>query len=139
MRNIERPEVDPSEESVAPVSAGFMKFYGLYWKKDSIYADEKLLPGLPRGWTGQGKFKADFDRDSMWVNFWDQKGVYVLYDDQLVPVYTGQAGLIRKSKGKAEGADGGRCLGGRLKDHKDGKYRNGWRFFSWFGFLHVTN
>jgi hypothetical protein len=75
------------------------------------------------------------DRDTLWLNFWKQKGVYVLYDRDLSPVYTGQAGLTRSnSKGT-----GGKTLGDRLCDHLNGKYRNGWKFFSWFGFLEARN
>lgn len=133
----EKPEadsVDPADESAAPVSAGFMKFYGLYWSKEFILEerDTEILAGLPQGWIGKGKIAKNFDRSAMWVNFWDQRGVYVLYDRDLTPVYTGQAGLVR-AKGKV--SDSGRVLGQRLRDHKHGKYRNGWEFFSWFGFL----
>jgi hypothetical protein len=63
------------------------------------------------------------------MNFWRQKGVYVLYDRDLTPVYAGQAGLERSN------STGGRTIGDRLVDHSLGKYRNGWEFFSWFGFL----
>jgi len=131
-------EVDPSDESAVPSSGGFMKFYGLYWKKEFIFSDSehRILAGLPVGWTGKGNVARNFDRSAMWMNFWDQKGVYVLYDRDLVPVYSGQAGLVRKSKGTG---DGGRTLGERLRDHKVGKYRNGWEFFSWFGFLNAVN
>lgn len=134
-------EVDPSSESDAPSSGGFMKFYGLYWAKkfilekdDTESGKEKIIAGLPTGWSGRGRFASDFDRSAMWVNFWEQKGVYVLYDKDLLPVYTGQAGLTRR------GSDGdGRTLGDRLRDHKHGKYRNGWEYFSWFGFLEAEN
>lgn len=116
-------------ESVSPTSGGFMKFYGLYWKKRFIFSKDEILPGLPERWTGRGT--RNVDRDTLWMNFWGQKGVYVLYDNDLVPVYTGQAGLTRGAK--SSGA--GRTLGQRLRDHAHGKYRNGWEFFSWFGFL----
>ena len=111
-----------------------MKFYGLYWNKEYILDDRELelLPGLPQGWIGKGKIAKNFDRSAMWVNFWNQRGVYVLYDRDLTPVYTGQAGLVRSKKKISES---GRSLGERFRDHKHGKYRNGWDFFSWFGFL----
>ncbi|WP_116131112.1 GIY-YIG nuclease family protein [Tropicimonas sp. IMCC34043] len=126
-------QVDPMEDA-SPSSAGFMKFYGLYWKKEFLYDQKKdeALAGFPDGWTGKGKIAESFDRSIMSVNFWGQKGVYVLYDRDLIPVYTGQAGLIKSS---AKSDNGGKCLGERLRAHKHGKYRNGWSFFSWFGFL----
>lgn len=116
-------------ESVSPTSGGFMKFYGLYWHKKYIFTKDEILPGLPEGWTGRGT--RNVDRDTLWMNFWNQKGVYVLYDSDLVPVYTGQAGLMRGAKSSGNG----RTLGQRLRDHAHGKYRNGWEYFSWFGFL----
>lgn len=60
------------------------------------------------------------------VNFWKQKGVYILYDDNIHPVYAGQAG-------KSNAGDG-EYIGGRLRAHSRGIYRNGWSLFSWFGF-----
>jgi hypothetical protein len=63
------------------------------------------------------------------MNFWGQKGVYILYDANLNPVYAGQAGIARKN------AKDGQAIGDRLYDHNFGLYRNGWELFSWFGFL----
>lgn len=54
----------------------------------------------------------------------------MLYDNDLSPVYSGQAGLSKGTK-----TNGGACLGDRLSQHINGKYRNGWTYFSWFGFL----
>jgi hypothetical protein len=122
-------QVTELNESVSPTSGGFMKFYGLYWQKKFIFSKDEILPGLPEGWTGRGT--RNVDRDTLWMNFWSQKGVYVLYDNDLVPVYTGQAGLTRGGKGSGNG----RTLGQRLREHAYGKYRNGWEYFSWFGFL----
>ncbi|MBQ0748958.1 MAG: hypothetical protein KBT70_02055, partial [Roseovarius sp.] len=49
-------DVDVSEGSKVTGSAGFMRFYGLYWKKEFIFddANTKILAGLPNGWTGSG-------------------------------------------------------------------------------------
>lgn len=140
-------EADPAAESKPPTSGGFLKFYGLYW--DRIFWDRRpdtwieqvergweeraLLPGVPSGWTGRGT--KGLDQNTIWLNFWHQKGVYVLYDEGLVPVYTGQAGLQKGDKNEF----GGRTLGDRLREHAHGKYRNGWRYFSWFGFLSFKN
>lgn len=69
------------------------------------------------------------------MNFWGQKGVYVLYDRDLTPVYAGQAGLVRDKKKSASVGQDGRSLGFRVNEHIRGKYRNAWVYFSWFGFL----
>lgn len=141
----QNPEsLEMPDEDEQPESGGFMKFYGLYWKKviflshcsmqDGGMSGQFLL-GRPSNWTGSGRRAIDFDPDRLWMNFWKQKGVYVLYDEQLVPVYVGQAGLSRK---KSKGSEG-RNLGERLHDHANGKYRNGWMYFSWFGFLEAQH
>lgn len=134
---------DAEMESKQPKSGGFLKFYGLYWdrnfwdrkpgswlEKPALGWEERaLLPGVPVGWTGKGT--KGIDQNTIWLNFWHQKGVYVLYDENLIPVYTGQAGLQKGEKSEL----GGRTIGDRLREHSLGKYRNGWRYFSWFGFL----
>ena len=111
--------------------SGFIKFYGLYWRKDLIDWNARQLLGQPRGWMGKGKVASSYDRRNLQMNFWGQKGVYVLYDDALHPVYAGQAGLTRKDSA------GGQAIGDRLNMHRQGVYRNGWSLFSWFGFLEV--
>jgi hypothetical protein len=111
----------------APKDPGSIRFYGLYWRRDKVnFADAKLL-GQPGGWVGKGKVAgAEVDRQ---MNFWRQKGVYILYSGDLQPVYAGQVGLARANAG------GGRVLGERIGQHATGVYRNGWTLFSWFGFL----
>jgi hypothetical protein len=111
--------------------AGFIKFYGLYWKKSDVGWQDprpKLL-GQPKGWMKKGKVATDADRSRFQMNFWQQKGVYILYDANLNPVYAGQAGLKKTAK------DGSQNIGNRLLHHSRGVYRNGWSLFSWFGFL----
>lgn len=109
---------------------GFIKFYGLYWRKSAVDWSENKLLGQPKGWMGRGKVKTDYDYSQVQMNFWNQKGVYVLYDANLHPVYAGQAG-------RQSGQSPGRTLGSRLSEHSKGIYRNGWELFSWFGFLHT--
>jgi hypothetical protein len=109
-----------------PQNAGFIKFYGLYWHKDNVEWEKGHLNGRPQGWLGQGKIAKDFDHSTIQMNFWKQKGVYILYDSNLQPVYAGQAGISESSP------DG---IGKRLYTHSKGIYRNGWCLFSWFGFL----
>lgn len=130
----------PSEEDISEQvltrevpagDAGFIKFYGLYWRKDLIGWREHQLLGQPAGWLGKGRIAAGFNRQTVQMNFWGQKGVYVLYDDALHPVYAGQAGLTRRDSA------GGLAIGDRLNMHRQGVYRNGWSLFSWFGFMEV--
>ncbi len=109
--------------------AGFIKFYGLYWNKHEVIWNKNLLLGQPSGWMGKGKTAKNFDKLTVQMNFWAQKGVYILYDDNLQPVYAGQAGLTRKNTNE------GQTIGNRLQAHTRGVYRNGWTLFSWFGFL----
>lgn len=127
--------IEPAEKELdregPPKEPGFIKFYGLYWRKSAVSWQYKKLLGQPQGWMGKGKLAKDFDRSTVQMNFWGQKGVYILYDDNLHPVYAGQAGLTRKN------SDGGQCIGDRLSAHSRGIYRNGWSLFSWFGFMHV--
>lgn len=111
--------------------AGFITFYGLYWKKSVVDWRQADLLGRPRGWTGRGRTAKDADPKNIQMNFWKQKGVYILYDNNLSPVYAGQAGLVRKTDGD------GRTIGGRLRWHTYNVYRNGWSLFSWFGFLEL--
>jgi hypothetical protein len=129
------PEEDSSEQvltrEVPAGDAGLIKFYGLYWRKDLIAWHERQLLGQPTVWLGKGRIPRGFDRRTVQMNFWDQKGVYILYDNALHPVYAGQAGLTRKD------STGGQTIGDRLNMHRQGVYRNGWSLFSWFGFMEV--
>jgi hypothetical protein len=59
------------------------------------------------------------------VNFRDQKGIYVLFDETYRIVYVGQAG------GKNQ------CLFGRLKQHRVDMLAERWSRFSWFGTRNV--
>lgn len=141
----ESPSVDA--EARQPKDAGYLKYYGLYWDRKywdrhenawvfdrkREYRHREILPGLPSGWVGRGT--KSLDTNDLWVNFWRQKGVYVLYDEQLIPVYSGQAGLQNSNSSEARG----RFLGNRLAEHAKGKYRNAWRYFSWFGFMELSD
>jgi hypothetical protein len=128
---------DKSADRDEPLKdSGFVKFYGLYWKKDNVdWIKKGELLGQPEGWLGRGNIAKGFDYYKVQMNFWNQKGVYILYDDNLHVVYAGQAGLERKSKKKPSS---GKSIGDRLLYHKEGVYRNAWSLFSWFGFLDTT-
>ena len=107
----------------------FIKFYGLFWRKDAVDWDRRVLLGQPQGWLGKGNKRNNIDIESIQMNFYQQKGVYILYNDALQPVYAGQAGLARRN------STGGQAIGDRLATHSRGVYRNGWSLFSWLGLL----
>jgi hypothetical protein len=58
------------------------------------------------------------------VDFRDQIGVYVLYDENRPPVFVGLAG------GRAR-------LFRRLRHHRNDRLALRWQYFSWFGLLRV--
>lgn len=39
-------------DGVSGSGGGFVKFYGLYWKRDLIYCEHAIIPGIPAGWVG---------------------------------------------------------------------------------------
>lgn len=86
--------------------------FGMYWQRDSVLWNSK--PDL----LGKQQVGADF------VNFTEQKGVYLLYDGRAV-VYVGRS------------ID--RPLGRRLYEHTQDRLRGRWDRFSWFGLLTVTD
>jgi hypothetical protein len=124
-------EMEESRNTVetAPTDGGHIRFYGLFWSRKHVDFTRQFLLGQSTGWVGQGTFAKDADLCRFQMNFWKTKGVYILYDGNLQPVYAGQAGLTRKKKGE------GQSIGDRLNDHFEGTYRHGWRYFSWFSFL----
>ena len=94
-----------------------IKNYGRYWKRESINWG-KQGRGLKGHLKGYDKSSSDP------VDFKDQMGIYVLYDDRLQPIYVGQAKNRR--------------LFTRLKDHDSDGLWNRWAHFSWFGFRGVN-
>ena len=122
-------EIAAENEDSKELSGGLIKYYGLYWSRRRVSWEHEQMLAIPRGKTGSGnRPKQSLDNWNC-INFWGQLGVYILYDSDIYPVYAGQAGVERKNKTK------GNTIGGRLKDHVIGKYRNAWEYFSWFGFL----
>jgi hypothetical protein len=93
-----------------------IKNYGLMWRRDSVFwgaggeGNRGVLEGRHRG------------RD---INFRDQIGVYVLYDEGRRAIYVGQAG-----QGHAR-------LFKRLRSHQRDFLALRWHYFSWFGLLSV--
>ncbi|WP_375565612.1 hypothetical protein [Oceaniradius stylonematis] len=118
-----------SIEENKQISGGFIRYYGLYWDRNFVFWNENQMLAVPIGKTGQGKRPKNAADNWNCINFWGQKGVYILYDAEMYPIYAGQVGIERKN------TKVGNDIGGRLTAHRYGKYRNAWRFFSWFGFL----
>lgn len=92
-----------------------IKNYGLMWRRDSVFWGRPRNPGVLWGRRG-GKT----------VDFREQVGVYVLYDEARRPIYVGQAG-----RGNARLFD-------RLRAHKKDSLVHRWQYFSWFGLLTVN-
>jgi hypothetical protein len=93
--------------------------YGLFWRLDQVYWGKQKDPGMLMG------RRANQARSSA-VNFREQRGIYVLYDDAFRIVYLGQAGGRNKAR-----------LFGRLKVHKRDHLAQRWSRFSWFGICPV--
>ena len=98
--------VDPAEDT-----AGINAF-GLHWDRWKVKwgATPEILGASSEGATP--------------VDFHDQKGVYILYNSALRPVYVGQS------------VD---ALGKRLKAHNINRLKGRWEYFSWFGFRKVND
>jgi hypothetical protein len=92
-----------------------VKNYGLMWRRDSVFwgrgRDKGVLNGRLSGKT---------------IDFRDQIGVYVLYDESRLPVYIGQAG------------QGNARLFNRLRTHRRDALAHRWHYFSWFGLLSIN-
>lgn len=96
--------------------------YGLFWERGAVDWGS-------RGPGGTGTLKGRYARQlrSDEVDFRQQQGVYVLYDDNFRIVYVGQTGA------------GNQRLFVRLRQHKSDHLAQRWSKFSWFGILPVEN
>src|SRR5882757_3090737 len=87
-----------------------IKNYGIMWRRDHIF------------WGGsRQKGSLPGRRSSRVVEFHDQIGVYVLYDEARRPIYVGQAG------------QGNARLFTRLRSHTKDSLAHRWHYVSWFG------
>lgn len=93
-----------------------IKNYGLFWKRKSIHWGKGNNPGHLKG-------RRSLMSDP--VDFREQQGIYVLYDDGFKLVYVGQAGV------------GVNRLFDRLKSHRSDHLAERWSRFSWFGLRRV--
>jgi hypothetical protein len=92
-----------------------IKNYGLMWRRDSVFWGKASKTGSLEG-----------RRSGKVINFRDQIGVYVLYDEARRPVYVGQAG------------NGNAGLFKRLRSHRRDGLALRWQYLSWFGLLTVN-
>ncbi len=95
--------------------------YGLYWQRELVFWGRPRVAGHLMGIDATQK-------KSEPVNFRDQVGIYVLYDDAFNLIYLGQAG-----RGK------GHKLFDRLKSHRTDRLADRWSRFSWFGIRRVLD
>jgi hypothetical protein len=91
-----------------------IKNYGIMWRRDSVFWGRARNRGVLQG-RRSGKI----------VDFREQIGVYVLYDEGRRPIYIGQAG------------QGNARLFRRLRSHRRDSLAHRWQYFSWFGLLTV--
>jgi hypothetical protein len=96
--------------------------YGLFWRREKVSWGAQ---GRGRNGTLLGRYARHL-RDAA-VDFREQQGVYVLFDDSFKVVYVGQAGR------------GEQRLFNRLRNHKSDHLAERWSRFSWFGLLPVVN
>jgi hypothetical protein len=92
-----------------------IKNYGLMWRRDSVFWGKGRSRGVLEG-----------RRSGKVIDFRDQIGVYVLYDESRRPVYVGQAG------------QGNARLFNRLRAHRRDALAHRWHYFSWFGLLQIN-
>jgi hypothetical protein len=92
-----------------------IKNYGLMWHRDRVFWGRARHKGLLQG-----------RRSHRIIDFRDQIGVYVLYDESRHPIYVGQAG------------QGNARLFKRLRTHRRDSLAPRWHYFSWFGLLSVN-
>lgn len=95
-----------------------IKNYGLRWHREKIMWGAGSRRGHLSG-VLVGSKRSDP------VDFREQIGIYILYENGFAPVYVGQAG------------NGNARLYDRLKWHRDRRLRDRWEYFSWFGFRDV--
>ena len=98
-----------------------IKNFGDFWDREKISWGSQA-PGDRGHLKGYLSYKK-----SKVVDFRTQIAVYVLYDENVNVVYVGQTGGGQRDR-----------LFHRLRFHRDGRARNRWRYFSWFGLRQTT-
>lgn len=93
--------------------------YGLMWRRERVFWGRGSNAGHLNGLLSTATTSDP-------VDFRDQQGIYVLYDDNFNMVYAGQAG------------SGNQRLFDRLKQHTKDQVADRWSRFSWFGIRKVN-
>lgn len=93
--------------------------YGLYWTRSKVSWGKQHSPGHLKGIRAS-------NRTGHPIDFREQQGIYVLYEDNFRLVYVGQAGSNENQR-----------LFNRLKQHCRDKLADRWTRFSWFGIRQV--
>ena len=100
------------------VKKGFIRAFGMFWSRNEVdwWGEDGGLELLGRVNKNRGALKV--------ANFWDQRGIYVLYNDH-GPYYVGKTF--------------DQSLGVRLRQHqkKESPHAANWNRFSWFGWRRV--
>ncbi len=104
----------PARKSSTKVEA-VIKNYGIMWRRDHIFWGRGSNRGCLEG-----------RRSARIVDFREQIGVYVLYDESRRPIYVGQAG------------QGNARLFVRLRSHTRDYLAHRWHYVSWFGLLPIN-
>jgi len=103
-------ELDQEVETAAEESTGIIQAFGMYWTRSLVF------------WNSNPALWGQQQTGAKPVNFADQKGVYLLYDDRDV-IYVGRA------------VD--QPLSRRLSQHIVDRLSSRWNRFSWFGLMRV--
>jgi hypothetical protein len=90
--------------------------FGMLWERNKVDWGRPKVKGRLLG------IRAAKRRGAR-VDFRYQTGIYVLYDEQRIPIWIGQA----------------KVLFDRLRDHKRDHLWNRWTYFTWFGSRRVNN
>lgn len=99
-KNVEALSTDERNEKTDLITS-----FGMYWRRDQIDFSKHGMLGF-------------YAKNATKVNFWQQVGIYILYDNQR-SIYVGKA------------ID--RPIGQRLKEHTIDRLNGRWDRFSWFG------
>jgi hypothetical protein len=89
--------------------------YGLFWRRTDVFWGHPNVAGHLLG-VSAANVRADP------IDFKDQQGVYVLYDENFKIVYIGQTGAGSRQR-----------LLVRLRQHNSDALADRWSRFSWFG------
>lgn len=111
LRETETTTTPPPERTTDEDETGLINAFGMFWRRDRVL------------WSSTPKLLGQQQPGSTPVDFWGQKGVYMLLDGREV-VYVGRTTE--------------QPLGARLRQHTIDRLNGRWDRFSWFGIHSVT-